>query len=253
MRVLPVLDLLGGQVVRGIGGRRDEYRPIQSPLADSAQPLDVAQAIATRFGCGEFYLADLDAIAGADPAWSTYGALLQHGLQLWVDAGLADLDRARALAEFTAHGQSVQSVLAGLESLAAPSQLAELLDLVGDERFVFSLDLKGGRPLVDPSSWPDPTPRGIAEVALRAGVRRMIVLDLANVGEGQGVTTLELCRMIRRNAPDVELIAGGGVRGPGDLQALARAGCQWGLVASALHDGRLTPEDLQWIAQLDVE
>jgi len=250
---LPVLDLLGGQVVRGIGGRRDEYRPIRSPLVDSAQPVDVAQAIATRFGCRDVYVADLDAIAGADPAWSTYEALLKQGLRLWVDAGLADLTRAGALAEFKAYDHPLQAVIAGLESLAAPSQLAEMLAAIGDERFVFSLDLKGGRPLVDRRSWPDPTPRGIADVALAAGVRRMIVLDLANVGEGQGVSTLDLCRAIHRSAPDVELIAGGGVRGLADLRALAQAGCQWGLVASALHDGRLTPQDLQGVEQLDDE
>src|SRR5437660_464634 len=32
MRVLPVLDLLGGQVVRGVGGQRHQYRPVVSRL-----------------------------------------------------------------------------------------------------------------------------------------------------------------------------------------------------------------------------
>src|SRR5438270_567379 len=52
MRVIPVLDLKGGQVVRGIGGRRAEYRPIISVLTDSAKPLDVARAFRVGMGDG---------------------------------------------------------------------------------------------------------------------------------------------------------------------------------------------------------
>ena len=46
-------------------------------------------------------------------------------------------------------------------------------------------------------------------------------------------------RRVRRAVPDVALLAGGGVRGPEDLQRLADAGCDGALVATALHDGRL--------------
>jgi phosphoribosylformimino-5-aminoimidazole carboxamide ribotide isomerase len=43
------------------------------------------------------------------------------------------------------------------------------------------------------------------------------------------------------------IVAGGGVRGVPDLEALANAGCDAALVASALHDGRLTPHDIRRI------
>jgi phosphoribosylformimino-5-aminoimidazole carboxamide ribotide isomerase len=73
----------------------------------------------------------------------------------------------------------------------------------------------------------------------------MIVLDLAQVGMGQGVGTEPLCRALRSLAPELEIIAGGGVRSLADLRSLAAAGCNAALVASALHDGRLTPQDCQ--------
>jgi hypothetical protein len=47
MRILPVLDLMNGVVVRGVGGRRSEYRPVASRLAVSADPADVAAASPT--------------------------------------------------------------------------------------------------------------------------------------------------------------------------------------------------------------
>jgi len=44
--------------------------------------------------------------------------------------------------------------------------------------------------------------------------------------------------------PGVEISAGGGVRGVEDLSRLRDGGVQNVLVASALHDGRLTSGDL---------
>ena len=72
MRIIPVLDIMGGVVVRGVAGRRSEYRPIQSQLCSIAEPATVAQAIVDRFRTIEFYIADLDAIAGSEPAWEIY-------------------------------------------------------------------------------------------------------------------------------------------------------------------------------------
>jgi phosphoribosylformimino-5-aminoimidazole carboxamide ribotide isomerase len=48
--------------------------------------------------------------------------------------------------------------------------------------------------------------------------------------------------------PDLELIAGGGIRDRDDLLQLARSGCAAALAASALHDGRLSREILREFA-----
>ena len=59
-RIIPVIDVMGGQVVRAVGGRRSEYRPIVSKLTDSTEPVEVAKALLGATGVGEIYLADLD-------------------------------------------------------------------------------------------------------------------------------------------------------------------------------------------------
>ena len=43
MKILPVIDLMQGCVVRGIGGRREEYRPIESRLARDSRPVSVGR------------------------------------------------------------------------------------------------------------------------------------------------------------------------------------------------------------------
>src|SRR5712691_3128794 len=99
MRIIPVLDLKAGKVVRGIGGRREDYRPIASRLTPSCHPVDVAVAFRTHFGLAQLYLADLDAIAGALPDLATYGSLQSNGFRLWVDAGIHEAEMAGRLAE----------------------------------------------------------------------------------------------------------------------------------------------------------
>jgi phosphoribosylformimino-5-aminoimidazole carboxamide ribotide isomerase len=74
-------------------------------------------------------------------------------------------------------------------------------------------------------------------------VQTIIVLDLARVGTGGG-PDIETIAAVREAVPGLSLIAGGGVRGAGDLTRLADAGCDGVLVASALLDGRLTAADV---------
>lgn len=238
-RILPVLDLLGGVVVHGVAGRRDEYRPVVSRWTSSAEPLEVAQAIRAQFGLCELYIADLDAILERPANESAISLLVQDGFRLLVDAGVRDAEdgiRAQRL--------GADAVVAGLETLRGPRDLAELCRQLGPRNVVFSLDLKQGAPLGAAGAWGSDVPVDIAREAIAAGVRRMILLDLAQVGMGSGLSTLELGRQLRRSHPDLELITGGGVRGAEDLRTMRASGFDAALVATALHKGAVTRSDL---------
>src|SRR5262249_42377243 len=90
MRIIPVLDVMNGVVVRGVAGRRSEYRPLVSRLTPSCRPEDVAAALHSHFGFTEFYVADLDAIAGHDFTCPFLTALHDRGFRVWLDAGVVD-------------------------------------------------------------------------------------------------------------------------------------------------------------------
>ncbi|WP_254513750.1 HisA/HisF-related TIM barrel protein [Anatilimnocola floriformis] len=241
MRVVPVIDLLGGMVVRGVGGRRDEYRPIVSSLVDSAEPQAVAAALRQHFGLPRVYVADLDAIMRGERDVKSWRAIADAGLQLSIDAGLKSADEANELEDFLARDFAEAEYVIGLESW---QDLAELAKLSRPEVAVFSLDLKQGRPLTKDLAWQAATPQEIVAEVYRHGLRRLIVLDLADVGSGQGTSTLSLIRQFLARWPDLQIVAGGGIRGPADLRELQAAGIRGALVASALHDGRLTAQDI---------
>jgi phosphoribosylformimino-5-aminoimidazole carboxamide ribotide isomerase len=239
MRLIPVIDLKDGLVVRGIAGRREEYRPIVSQLVSEPTPQAVATAFVNQFGFGEVYVADLDAIGGKSPSVDAYQAIASAGLKLWIDAGIGTEQAARRFEADT-------TIIMGLESLDSPAELEGVIRQRGADRLIFSLDLKSGRPLTKIESW-QRSPFEIADAAVGLGVRRLIVLDLADVGVGGGISTLELIGQLRAAHPELELIAGGGVRGLADLQQMAAAGCDAALVASALHDGRITANEVRWL------
>lgn len=235
MHVLPVLDLKGGLVVRGVAGRRAEYCPIVSRLTQSSKPAAVAAAFAEHFGLAELYLADLDAIAGAPPALDVYATLQARGFRLWVDAGVREWADAKRLAD-----AGVATVVAGLETLTGPTALHDMVQSFG-ERIVFSLDLRDGVPLASDNGWS----ADVAADAVACGVRRIIVLDLARVGVGSGPGTTALCaRLVAAYHPAVAVYAAGGVRGAADLRRLGEIGVRGALVASALHEGTLRRGDL---------
>lgn len=249
MNVYAVLDLKAGQVVRGVAGRRETYRPVCGVIARTCFPADVARGFVEHLGLSRAYVADLDAIAGQTPDWATLAAVANTGLSLLVDAGCKDPDRAAELAEFTASNGPLHGIVVGLESLANEDSLPELVQAIGADRAVFSLDLQDGRSLAAATSWRSLSPQAIASRAWDAGFRRMIVLDLAAVGVGGGPVTLETCRELRRQRAWRELISGGGVRSTADLLALEHAGCDSALIASALHAGTLRRSDLAGMGQ----
>jgi phosphoribosylformimino-5-aminoimidazole carboxamide ribotide isomerase len=231
MKIIPVLDIRGSIVVHGVGGRRAQYRPIRSTLTSSVQPLDVARAFRDHFGFDELYLADLDAIAGGPPALPVCAALLNESFRLWVDAGVGT--RGSTIDELGEAG--VQTTIAGLESLGGIEELNELLERHNPMHLVFSLDLKGGQSLAG-ATWRMRDPWSIAGQVIAAGVRRVLVLDLAAVGSGR-VLTAEWCKRLRQSFPDLEISTGGGIRCADDVTRMQEIGVNCVLVASALHSG----------------
>jgi phosphoribosylformimino-5-aminoimidazole carboxamide ribotide isomerase len=227
LRIIPVLDLKGGEVVRAEMGRRDSYRPIVTPLCEGSDAVAVAEGLRTLFPFPTFYIADLDAIEGRGSNTGAIARLLamQDAPELWVDAGAADAGAlAAALAE-----PSLRPVL-GSESQRDASLLRRFRDHPG---LILSLDFFGdgfrGPPelLDQPELWPE----------------RVIVMTLARVGAAAGPDFARL-EEIKRKAGSRSVVAAGGVRDEADIRALSSLGIAAALVATSLHNGTLTPAHL---------
>ncbi|KQT69995.1 MULTISPECIES: HisA/HisF-related TIM barrel protein [unclassified Aureimonas] len=223
MQIIPVLDLMGGLVVRGHLGDRASYRPIVTPLSDTPDPVAVAQGLQSLGPFSAIYVADLDAIEGRGVQAGVLDALSGAfpGTDFWIDAGVADADGARAL---LARERTV--VVIGSETLLSVDVLEAL---AGEDRWALSLDYRGTSfvgpkgVLERPDLWP----------------ARVIAMTLAKVGSGAGPDFARLAEVRALAGPERQVFAAGGVRDGADLARLEAEGISGALVASALHDGRL--------------
>jgi HisA/HisF family protein len=238
MRVVGVIDLKDGTAVHAVRGERERYRPVHSVIAaDDGDPLALARAFRAELGLDELYVADLDAIGGGSGHAALLAALAREA-RVMVDAGVSEPAAARALLELGAH-----RVIVGTETLPRAAALERLFAEVPDGALILSVDLRDGRALS-----PDPRLAGLPALDAvarlhRPGLREAIVLDLARVGSGAG-PDVALIAEIHAALPDLELLAGGGVRDVDDLRALDAAGAAGALVATALHSGIIGPREL---------
>jgi len=231
LRIIPVLDLKGGEVVRAERGQRDRYKPIVTPLSESPDTVAVAEGLRGLHPFRTFYVADLDAIAGGQPNHAAIAGLkaMHQAPELWLDAGL---HTAQAF-EAALADPSVCPVL-GSESQGDDGLLRRLRDRPG---LILSLDFFAdgfrGPPslLAERDLWP----------------QTVIVMTLARVGSGAG-PDFERLAEVKAKAGRRMVVAAGGVRGADDIRELESMGMAGALVASALHDGTLSPAQLSLLA-----
>ncbi len=232
--VIPVLDLMGGRVVRAVAGERARYRPLRpgdSVLTERSDPHAVVHAFLRLHPFPILYLADLDAILGRGDQTALVSELERAfpGVEFWCDAGIRDeSDLRRRLGRWRGR------VVVGSETLADAAWLGRWRR---EPRLVLSLDHRGARRLgpealfTEADLWPD----------------RVIVMTLTAVGTGGGPEVARI-REIRARAGGRAVYAAGGVRDRGDLERLRALGCAGVLVASCLHRGTVTAADLAALA-----
>jgi phosphoribosylformimino-5-aminoimidazole carboxamide ribotide isomerase len=223
MEVIPVIDLKDGVVVHARMGMRSAYAPIETPLSPTSRPTDVARGLLSIFPFKKFYVADLNAIENKD---NNNAALKRLSLDFpelvfWVDAGIADVHHAQRWFE------------AGLGHLVLGSETQRDSDLIRflcrNNRTILSLDFRGDAFL------------GPASLLNEANIwpTNVIVMTLARVGSASGPDMYWLTT-IKSRAANRQVYAAGGVRDANDLASLAAAGIAGALVATSLHNGKLT-------------
>ena len=225
MQIIPVLDLMRGQVVHAKQGLRDRYRPIESSLCATSEALAIVSALLKLYPFETLYIADIDAIRGSSRHDEIIKTIIQQfpKLTIWLDSG-------RQINEIIAN-QIIPVI--GTESLGQMSDYQS----IATRLHVLSLDYLDNAPLGltelhhSPMAWPE----------------HVICMTLNTVGSSAGVDTARLLEIQShnqsRNAPS-KLYAAGGVRNKADIEWLAKQGISGALVATALHQQSITTKDI---------
>jgi len=240
MRIIPVIDLMNGEVVQAIRGDRANYRPVQSVLTRDVQPLSVARALQDATGCDEFYIADLDAIMGGQPQWNVVREMAT-GVKAKLSLDAAITDKAKAMKAIEA---GAERAIVCSETLQDMDESKAIRDALPAERLLFSIDVVKGRVRSRCPALHDADPLAALDLMARQGWSQFIILTLDLVGTGGG-PAWSLVEEASSRFPELSIIAGGGVRTPQELQQLASMNVSGVLIATSLHRGWITPQDLQ--------
>ena len=231
MKAIPVIDLLGGKAVHAYGGQRHAYRPLQTRGCADGDALALARYYAQEFGFDRLYIADLDAIEERGHQFDLLQRLaaVVPKMTLWVDAGVRHREDLAALWEIPGVMPVIGSERLVDPTLPTQSALSGLIVLSLD----FAQDgFRGPIPLQQqPQFWPQET----------------ILMDISRVGGAQGPNLARLADHQRR-ASSVRWFVAGGVRDGRDLGALQEQGAAGVLLATALHEGRITRAEIAALA-----
>jgi phosphoribosylformimino-5-aminoimidazole carboxamide ribotide isomerase len=224
--IIPVLDLKHGKVVRARAGDRANYQPIVTPLSPTSEAADVLRGLMALAPFSTVYIADLDAITGEGNHGAVLAALgvAAPDIEFWIDGGFASVAAARAALP------AGMIPVFGSESLSGVEEFEAARKHFGAGGLVLSLDYRAGA-FMGPQE---------IERRLELWPSRVILMTLDRVGTGAGPDFDALAALVER-AGGRAVFAAGGVRGEGDLARLRAIGVAGVLVATALHDGRLSP------------
>lgn len=215
MQLYPALDLRAGAVARA-AAPHDPVRLLREWHAAGATWLHVAD-LDRAFGTGDNTLL-VRTLCG------TPGPRIQLG------GGLVGDDVRDAL------GWGAARVIVGAHGLAG---LPALLAAHGTERIAVALDLRDGA-VVRPAGGVLGAPEDLLETALGAGVRTLVVRDLARDGALTGAGLDHAAGLLR---PGIALIVAGGIASLDDVRAVRDAGAAGVIVGRALLEGRFRLEE----------
>lgn len=236
MQIIPVIDLMQGQVVHAKFGQRSTYAPISSDLCTTSAAHDVVAALVKLYRFHVIYIADIDAIENTGNHHDLIETLRNSfpELTFWVDSGIRNVN-ARIL-----YQKKIRAVI-GSENMPT-LQAYKAVSYAYESRHVLSIDARnelqlGASELHDTGRfWPDD----------------IICMSLNTVGSSAGPDLTRLNKLQQLNAgrkTPAGLYAAGGIRDLMDLQILKKMGIKGALMATALHNGSLSAADLKVISQ----
>ncbi|MEI6277903.1 MAG: 1-(5-phosphoribosyl)-5-[(5-phosphoribosylamino)methylideneamino]imidazole-4-carboxamide isomerase [Verrucomicrobiae bacterium] len=230
MKLLPAIDLMGGEVVRlrrGLAAEKTVYS--QDPVA-FAKKWEAS-------GADWLHIVDLDAAFCGEPMNLGVIEKICAAVNIPCELGGGMRNFENVSAAFSA---GVSRVIVGTKACESPEYIAEICAEFGGRRIAVGIDANNGKVAV--KGWTETTATSAADLALIAqvaGAGTVIYTDIATDGMLEGPNFPELENLLK--TLDCQLIASGGVSSADDLRKLAQMPRLHGaIIGKALYDGRIT-------------
>jgi len=232
---IPAIDLIDGHCVRLFKGDYDRKTTY------SEDP--VAQALKFReAGFQRLHLIDLEAARDGSsrnrPAIQK--VIAGCGLPVQVGGGIrSDEDVAELL------GYGAQYLILGTAAVKAPEVVNSWVQRWGGDRFIVSIDLRGGRLLTD--GWTAESGETIEGLMARIrgwGMKEVISTDVERDGTLEQPSYATYRRLVELGDGQLGVIAAGGVSRPEHIRRLSKDGVAGVVIGKALYEGEFSWEEM---------
>jgi len=238
-RIIPVIDILNSKAVHAIKGERSKYKPLESNLINSSEPIEIIKVLKKDFNFKEFYIADLDAIIKNRPNMDLLSEILKiPEINVIVDPGIKDKEDLLYYSKY-----KLKKLILGLETINNLEVVNDGLKILGEYKLIVSVDMFKGNLISKIKELKTQNPIKIVNTLKKFGVRELLLLDLFRVGQKiGGIPPIYLkIRKIFKGA----VLVGGGIKDFRDVLNYYNNKFNGILIATALYDGSISMDKLK--------
>jgi len=232
MRLIPALDLMGGNAVRLLQGKADAIKRYDG----LGSPVDIARKWVDE-GAELLHIIDLDSAFSRgnniEHIWKILDSL-ETPIQL--GGGIRTLEKAEYLLD-----KGIYRVIVGSMAVRNPESVYRLLRKYGEERVSIALDHRRGLLAID--GWRENTGISLKDAMmthLENGVNIFLVTYVENDGTLNGP---DIDSINNLGGFDARIISAGGISSIDDLHSLKKTGIYAAVIGKALYEQCFTLRD----------
>lgn len=230
MMIFPAVDILGGQCVQLVQGRRETATAYGTPLENARKWLDA--------GADALHVINLDGAfgsAGAN-AGMIRELIRETGVFVELGGGIRSREDARAWLEI-----GVGRVILGTIAIREPEVVRDLSLEYGPGHVMAGVDARDGRVVIE--GWQEEAGDYLswAERFELLGAGSLLFTNVTVEGLCRGIETGPVARLLERTR--LPVVVAGGVSSAADVRALRDLGVSGAVLGSALYSGKITLEE----------
>lgn len=230
MKVFPAVDILGGNCVQLVQGKKDS-------ATKYGDPLTFAKTWISK-GAQALHIVNLDGAFGSSEinAEKIKQVIDETGVETQLGGGIRSLDDARSWLD-----TGIDRIIISTFAVNNPDCLTILADEYGSNRIMAGVDARQGQIVVN--GWERPAGNYLtwAELFINKGAGSLLYTNVNVEGLCKGIE-VDPVRMLTSRV-SVPVIVAGGITNPSDVTALRECGAEGIVLGSGLYSGKISLEE----------
>lgn len=235
MQIIPAIDIIDGKCVRLTQGDYNQKKVYNE------DPLEVALEFEGE-GIQRLHLVDLD---GAKAKRIINYKVLERiaaktSLHIDFGGGLKSDEDLKIAFE-----SGAKQITGGTIAVKKAEVFLNWLNIYGSEKIILGADFKDQKIAV--SGWQEASEFELFDFLkdyVEKGIRYSISTDVSKDGLLQG-SAVDTYQQIKKELPELQLIASGGIRSLDELDVLKEIGCFGAIIGKAIYEGKISLKDLR--------